>query len=347
MRIGFYVNDIMSEEESFTNNHLAMAAIGAGHEAWILQADSFKYDKDDRIKATARHAPVKRYQSAGSYLKELQSERARRELISVSDLDVLFLRSNPTIEVGPRAWAQSIGINFGRIAMKHGVIVVNDPSGLANAMNKMYFQLYPEEVRPRTIITRSKRQIKDFAKEEGKVVLKPLQGFGGQGVFLVQYGDTTNFNQIIDSLTKDGYVIAQEYLPEAKKGDTRLFLMNGQPLKYKGKYAAFRRVSAPDDIRSNIHAGGSLTEAKLTDEMFDLADLVRPKLVQDGMFLVGIDIVGNKIMEINVFNPGGLNFAQKLEGVNFCNAVIDTLERKVKYMKHYQRDFENVEMATL
>ncbi|HMO19850.1 MAG TPA: glutathione synthase, partial [Candidatus Melainabacteria bacterium] len=127
----------------------------AGHEAWILQADSFKYDKDDRIKATARHAPVKRYQSAGSYLKELQSERARRELISVSDLDVLFLRSNPTIEVGPRAWAQSIGINFGRIAMKHGVIVVNDPSGLANAMNKMYFQLYPEEVRPRTIITRS------------------------------------------------------------------------------------------------------------------------------------------------------------------------------------------------
>ena len=249
--------------------------------------------------------------------------------------------------MGHRAWAESIGINFGRIAMKHGVIVVNDPSGLANAMNKMYFQLFPEEVRPRTIITRDKRQIKDFAKEEGKIVLKPLQGFGGQGVFLVKYGDTANLNQIIDSLTKDGYVIAQEYLPEAKKGDTRMFLMNGQPLKYKGKYAAFRRVSAPDDIRSNIHAGGSLQPAKLTDDMFDLADLVRPKLVQDGMFLVGIDIVGDKIMEINVFNPGGLNFAQKLEGVNFSNAVINSLEKKVTYMKHYKRDFENEEMATL
>ena len=85
----------------------------------------------------------------------------------------------------------------------------------------------------------------------------------------------------------------------------------------------------------------------MTDEDFRLAEIVRPKLVQDGMFLVGIDIVGDKLMEINVFSPGGLGSSQKLEGVNFNDAVIDSLERKVDYMGYYRRNFNNTEMATL
>ena len=100
-------------------------------------------------------------------------------------------------------------------------------------------------------------------------------------------------------------------------------------------------------MRSNLHAGGSLARADLDDDAFRLAEIVRPKLVQDGMFLVGIDIVGDKLMEINVFSPGGLGSAQKLEGVNFSEAVIDSLERKVGYMGYYKRNFNNTEMNIL
>jgi glutathione synthase len=148
-------------------------------------------------------------------------------------------------------------------------------------------------------------------------------------------------------VSRDGYVIAQQYLPAAKDGDVRLFLMNGNPLVYEGKYAAFRRVSKKGDIRSNLNAGGRIAKASVTDEMLEIAEIVRPKLVQDGMFLVGLDIVGSKLMEINVCSPGGLGSASKLEGVDFATFVIEALERKVRYRKHAGTTLSNRELATL
>ncbi len=178
-------------------------------------------------------------------------------------------------------------------------------------------------------------------------MLKPLQGSGGQGVFLVKKDDLSNLNQIVETLTRDGFVIVQEYLPDAEAGDTRLFLMNGQPLRYKNKYAAFRRIRKGDDMRSNVSAGGSIAQAEITDRDLRIAEIVRPKLVADGMFLVGLDIVGDKLMEINVFSPGGLGSAQRFEKVNFTLAVLEALQRKVQYGEYYRRKFNNLEMATL
>ena len=100
-------------------------------------------------------------------------------------------------------------------------------------------------------------------------------------------------------------------------------------------------------MRSNIHAGGRLAEAEIGDVALRIAEIVRPKLVQDGMFLVGLDIVGDKLMEINVFSPGGLGSAQKFTKINFCRYVIEALERKVDYMSFYGRNFDNNEMSTL
>ena len=348
MKIGFMVNDIKTEEPGYTTTRLAMAAINRGHEAWVMGAGDFAYDVDEKIHARARSAPKSNYKSSDGYLADLQGKKAKIERITVDDLDILMLRNDPSTDLGLRSWAQSSGIIFGRAAMRHGVIVLNDPNGLAKAMNKMYFQLFPEQVRPRTLITRDRDEIKKFAKAEGEnIVLKPLQGSGGTGVFLVRKDDLSNLNQMIEAVSRDGYVIAQEYLPAASEGDTRLFLMNGQPFRYKGKYAAFRRVRTGDDIRSNIHAGGKLRQAEISDVHLKIAEIVRPKLVQDGMFLVGLDIVGDKLMEINVFSPGGLGSAQKFEKVNFSHAVIIALERKVEYMSYYRRNFDNVEMSSL
>ncbi|MDA1313398.1 MAG: glutathione synthase [Acidobacteria bacterium] len=348
MRFGFMVNNVETEEAGYTTVRLGMEATNMGHEAWFIGAGGFTYDVDEKIHAQARAVSKTNYKSNEVYVKDLQGPKARIEYITVDDLDVLMLRSDPSTETGARSWAQTAGINFGRVAMRHGVIVLNDPNGLSKAMNKMYFQLFPEEVRPRTLISHNRDEIKNFVKEQGgQAVLKPLQGSGGSGVFLVRPGDAANLNQMIESLTRDGYVIAQEYLPAAHEGDTRLFLMNGRPFRYRGKYAAFRRVRTGDDMRSNIHAGGKLREAEITDQHLKIAEIVRPKLVQDGMFLVGLDIVGDKLMEINVFSPGGLGSAQKFEKVKFTKGVIHALERKVDYMRYYRRNFDNVEMATL
>lgn len=347
MRIGFFVNDVMTELAAYTTIRLAMAATNRGHEVWLMGAGDLAYDPDGTISARARRAPAERYTALDNYLRHLQGPKAIAQRICVDGLDVLLLRNDPAVDAKSRPWAQNIGVIFGRMAMRHGVIVLNDPDGLSQAMNKMYLEYFPEEVRAKTLITRDHREIKAFSKEMGTIVLKPLQGSGGESVFLVRPDDVPNINQMIDAVTRDGFVVAQEYLPAAEGGDTRLFLMNGSPLMHRGKYAAFRRLRHGGDMRSNIHAGGTKAEAEVDRQALELAEMVRPKLVEDGMFLVGLDIVGDKLMEINVFSPGGLGSAQKFEKVNFANAVIAGLERKVKYMSYYRRNFGNVRMATL
>jgi glutathione synthase len=347
MKIGFVVNDVRTEEAAYTTTRLAMAAVNRGHEAWLIGCGDLAFDPDDHVRARARTVSKSSYKLNKNFLAELQGPKARSERITVDDLDVLMLRNDPAEDRRRRPWASTAGVLFGRAAMRHGVVVLNDPNGLAQAMNKMYFQLFPEEVRPKTLITRDRDEIKHFARELGTIVIKPLQGSGGEGVFMVRAAELGNLNQMVDAVARDGYVVAQEYLPDAAEGDMRLFVMNGQPLRYKNKYAAFRRLRSEDDIRSNIHAGGKKAEAVVDSRALQIAEIVRPKLVEDGMFLVGLDIVGDKLMEINVFSPGGLGSAQTFEGVNFAHAVVAALERKVHYMGYYRRDFNNVDMATL
>jgi glutathione synthase len=347
MRIGLVVNDVTTEKVGYTTTRIGQTAFNNGHDVWVIGVGDFALDPDERVAARAVAAPRARYKSPQAYLTALHGKKARSERTVVDDFDVLLLRNDPAEDTTKRPWAQTAGINFGRMAMRAGVIVLNDPNGLAKALNKMYFQNFPEEVRPQTLITQDRQEIRSFAREMGTIVIKPLQGSGGTNVFLVRPEDLPNLNQMVDAVLRDGYVIAQEYLPQAEQGDIRLFMMNGEPLRRKGKHAAFRRVRSGGDLRSNVHAGGSLARAEIDETALELAEMVRPKLVQDGMFLVGLDIVGDKLMEINVFSPGGFGSAQKFEGVNFAAPVVHALERKVDYMRYYRRNFDNKELATL
>jgi glutathione synthase len=261
---------------------------------------------------------------------------------------VLLLRNDPASDVNTRPWARLAGINFARLAMRHGVIVLNDPDGLTHAINKMYLQTFPREVRPRTLITRNRAEMKHFiAEHNGWGVLKPLAGSGGRNVFLVNPQSGANLNQMIDAVATEGYVIVQEYIAEAEIGDTRMFLMNASPLKCKGHYAAFHRIrhTGDSDFRSNMSAGASAARAIVSDEMLGLAELVRPKLIEDGMFLVGLDIIGNKLMEINVFSPGGLDSLVTLEGVPFMHEVIHAIEHKVEYRQNNPLILNNIEIS--
>jgi glutathione synthase len=348
MKIGFVVNDVATEEAGYTTTRLAMAAVNRGHEAWLMGVGDLASDADDTIRAWGRAAPGESYRSAKSYLAGVQGDDAQQQRIAVDELDVLLLRNDPAADLTTRPWAQSAGYIFGQRAARHGVIVLNDPSSLATAINKMYLEHFPEEVRPRALISRNADDIRKFVENEGgRAVLKPLQGSGGTNVFVVEPSEVGNLNQIIEAVSRDGYVIAQEYLPAAKQGDVRLFLMNGVPLEVDGRYAAFRRVAAKGDVRSNLHAGGRMQKAAVTDEMLHLADVVRPKLVRDGMFLVGLDIVGDKLMELNVFSPGGIGSSSKMEGSDFAVAIVTALERKVAYRAHAKGRLTNIELAML
>ncbi|MDQ3368581.1 MAG: glutathione synthetase [Myxococcota bacterium] len=348
MKIGLVCNDIATEEASYTTTRLGLSALEMGHEVWVMSVGDFANGPDESVHAWARTTPRATYRTTATYLTELQGPKARLERITVDDLDVLMLRNDPAADLGSRPWAQSAGMIFGQRAAARGVIVLNDPHALAYATTKMYFENFPQEVRPRSLISRSPQDLKKFVEGEGgRACLKPLQGSGGTNVFVITQKTSGNLNQMIDAVTRDGYAIAQEFLPDAKDGDTRFFLMNGEPLIVDGKYCAFRRISAKGDVRSNLHAGGRLARAKVTDQMLELAAIVRPRLIQDGMFLVGLDVVGDKLMEINVFSPGGLGSAAKFEKVDFSRAVIAAIERKVAARKLGRGTLPNRQLAML
>ena len=348
MRLGLVVNDVATEKAQYSTTRLALAANRRGHEVWLMGVGDLSHGETGTVMARARGPQDRSYRSLKSFLKDIQDPEMAAELISVEELDVLMLRNDPAEDAVERPWAQAAGVLFGQLAVAGGVLVVNDPSHLANALNKTYFQHFPEEVRPRTLISRTPEDIKAFVGElGGKAVLKPLQGSGGQGVFMIRGRKGENLNQIIETITRDGFVVAQEYLKKAEEGDVRLFVMNGAPLEVGGKIAAFRRVNEEDDIRSNMHVGGKAERVKVTDEMLRLVSLVRPRLIKDGMFLVGLDIVGDKLMEVNVFSPGGLGSAGDIHDVDFAAAVIEALEEKVAVRGGYGSSLRNDVLATM
>jgi glutathione synthase len=153
---------------------------------------------------------------------------------------------------------------------------------------------------------------------------------------------------MIEAISRDGYIVAQEVLPEASDGDVRLFVLNGEPLMRDGHHAAFRRVNRSADLRSNMSVGGKAQKVEVTDRMLEIVEIVRPKLVTDGMFLVGLDILGDKLMEVNVFSPRrAAHTCNKLYDTDFETTVIEALEYKIDLRRHYRTALTNVALATL
>lgn len=348
MRVAFFVNSIESEEPSFTTTSLAMAALVRGHDVCYVAPGDFVLRPDDSLMVRATTVPTAKYKDPQAFHDAFQSKDAQIRTIDVREVDVIFLRNDPSLDADERPWAAHIGAMFGRLASERGAIVVNDPSGLALAQNKLYFQDFPKAVRPETLISKSIEEIRAFIGDHRKgVIIKPLQGSGGKNVFKIATPDDANLNQIFEAVSGEGYLIAQAYLPEAKAGDIRFFMMNGKPLVRDGVYAAFRRVPAKGDLRSNMHAAGTAEAAKITDGILAVAEMVRPKLIEDGMFLVGLDIVGDKILEINVFTPGGLPDIAGMHKIDFSEEIIEALENKIVIRKAYAGSMSNRALATL
>ncbi|WP_353195235.1 glutathione synthase [Parapedobacter defluvii] len=328
MTITFIVNQVRKELAGYTTTALALEAHRRGHTVYYAGVGDLVYLPDGRVGAHSRKVPDREFRSLHTFLEAVVTEE--KQLSSSKNWDVMWLRNDPAADMEKRPWAQDAGVLFGQLVQQQGVLVLNNPNGLVKASNKMYLQYFPESVRPQTLITRDMADVEAFYRDQHhRIILKPLKGSGGKNVFLIDKKEDKNRKQIVEAICRDGFAIAQEYLPAAKKGDIRLFLMDGELLQRDGKVAAIKRVQQSGEIRSNIHQGAKAKKAVMNKEMEHIVEAVGPLLREDGIFLAGLDIVGDKLMEINVFSPGGLIHACEFQRTDFMDEVISAIEKKV------------------
>lgn len=348
MKICFVVNSVESEKCG-TTAFIMQEAHKRKHQVYAMGVGDFNYTNEQELSVFATSLPKNAGpETAKEFMEILNSDKAKHEKILVKDLDVLFIRNNPTEEASGREWAEHSGVAFGRMVQQEGVLVLNDAYALSNAfIDKLYFEELPSSIKPASLITRNKEDILGFfEKHKKKMVLKPLEGSGGRGVYLIDKNEK-NLNQIIENLTAQGYIIAQEFLPAVKDGDVRVLLMNGRVMEKDGKIGVLRRISGEGEFRSNIAQGATTDISPLTDEMKRIVDVVAPKLIRDGLFFVGLDIVKDKLIEINVLSPGGMDSFPAVGLSDFSDVVVKAIERKLEYKKHYGNKISNRELATM
>ena len=236
MKICFVISDIASEPVG-TSVVLTKKAHERGHTLYVMGVGDFVFHHDAPMSMRCKRVKKKlEYKTAEEFWTQVQEDNRKRKVITSDDLDVLFLRNNPTEETDDRHWAEHSGIAFARMIQQEGVLVLNDAFAMSHAfIDKLYFEELPSTIKPDSLITRSMEDLNKFWEDSGKkMVLKPLEGSGGQDVYLIDK-DRKNLNQIFETISEKGYVIAQEFLPEVSKGDVRIILMNGKVLEEDGK----------------------------------------------------------------------------------------------------------------
>jgi glutathione synthase len=270
---------------------------------------------------------VGRMDKVSSSLKSFyKNVKLRDEMLPLAGFDTIFFRANPPLD--------PIMLNF-LDSVKDDVFIINSLQGMREANNKLYTAAFGDahsNIIPNTHVSKNKdyliQQIKD--SKANKMILKPLNGFGGSGVILIEKSAMGNINSLLDFYitNSDGtsnYVILQDYIKGADQGDVRILLLNGEPV------GAMRRIPGSNDHRSNVSAGGSIAKHTLSKTEKALCKQIGPKLVSDGLYFVGIDVIGGMLVEVNVMSPGGITYMNKVykNKVKVEERVIDFVESKV------------------
>ncbi|MEZ0453362.1 glutathione synthase [Sphingobacterium thalpophilum] len=332
MKIAFVINQTHKETERFTTTLLALKAHQLGHEIYYIGLADFYYESAHIAAHVRAVLPEQHIMSAKALMEALRN--CKKIKMELEIMDVVWLRFDPVLDMVNRPWAASSALQFASLLKEKGVQVINDPDSLSRASNKLYLEGFDETIRPKTIVTRNYADVVDFFEKQNKlIILKPLKGSGGKNVFLINKENQQNLKQTVEAIARDGYVIGQEYLHEAAQGDIRFFLLNGEPILINGKFAAVHRVQQGNEIRSNVHQGAKTQAAQITPELLLMVDKVKDKLIQDGMYFVGLDIVGDRIMEINVFSPGALCQTEEIVKEDFSTFIIKQLETKISLQK--------------
>jgi glutathione synthase len=295
-------------EDQDTSFALMLEAQSRGHRVDHCLARQLYLD-GGRLFATTRRAAMQRE-------PERPIALASSEDVCLHDVDAIFVRTDPPFD-SDYLWCT---LMLDRVS--DDTLVVNDPHGLRQANEKLYACYFPV-LMPRTLVSSDKARIKRFVVDVGgRAVIKPLGGAGGEGVMTLTDGDL-NLNAIIEATTHSGrrVAMAQEFLPAVHEGDKRILVLEGEPL------GAILRVPQRGDVRSNIHVGGTVVKTEVTAAERELVATLAPKLAEDGLYFVGIDVIGGKLTEINVTSPTGIQQMSRLDGVNYSERVIAWVEQ--------------------
>ena len=288
---------------------LALEAQARGHRLYHYLTRHLSL-VDGRVIAKARRLRVRRDPKPPAELDAF-------ETLDLAKMDVILMRQDPPFDM---AYITATHV------LEHlidKVLVVNDPASVRNAPEKL-FATHFDGLMPPTLVSSDRDEIVAFRNKHRDIILKPLFGNGGAGVFRVKKDDE-NFNALLESFAAfyREPIVVQRYLPEVRKGDKRIILVDGEPV------GAVLRVPPKGEARANLHVGGKAVKAKISRRERDICDAIGPTLKAKGLVFVGIDVIGDYLTEINVTSPTGIQEINRLDGTTLEKRVWDAIEKRL------------------
>lgn len=309
LRVAFQMDPIAAINiDGDSTFRIALEAQARGHALFYYTPDRLIY-RHGRVLARGWPLTVRREQ--GNHF----SLGAETE-VDLAEMDVVWLRQDPPFDMGYITTTHLLD----RIHPK--TLVVNDPFWVRNCPEKLLVLDFPD-LTPPTLIARDLAMIRDFKAEHGDVILKPLYGNGGAGVFRLDPNDRNlaSLHELFTSINREPMIV-QKYVPAVVKGDKRIILVDGEPV------GAINRVPAAGETRSNMHVGGRPEPTQLTDRERDICVAIGPTLREKGQIFVGIDVIGDWLTEINVTSPTGIQELERFDGTNVAARIWQVIEAK-------------------
>lgn len=311
LRVAFQMDPMESVDiDADTTFALAEVASQRGMTLYEYAPEHLAYNAG-RIEAYARPMTVRR--EAGNHV----SFEPRKRLNLAEDVDVVWMRQDPPFDMSYITAAHLLE------RLKGETLVVNDPEWVRSCPEKIVPLDYPE-LMPETLITRDRTAIDAFREKHKDIIIKPLYGNGGIGVFLVKSGDS-NYSSLLEMFFESSRepIIAQAFLPDVTNGDKRILIVGGRPV------GAINRVPQKGETRSNMHVGGQAVPTDLTESDLKICDAIGPMLKERGQILVGIDVIGDKMTEINITSPTGVQELKRFTGIDAAAICWDEIEARL------------------
>ena len=292
-----------------TTFRLAEEAQARGHELFYYTPDKLALD-EGRVKASGWPLQVRREQGNHFTLGEAQT-------IDLATQDVVWLRQDPPFDMGYITTTHILDM------IHPGTLVVNDPFWVRNYPEKLLVLQFPD-LTPPTTIARDLATLTAFKHRHGDIILKPLYGNGGAGVFRLDPNDRNlnSLHELFTGINREP-LIAQKFLADVAAGDKRIILVDGEPV------GAINRVPAAGETRSNMHVGGRPEKIGLTEREYEICAAIGPLLREKGQILVGIDVIGGWLTEINVTSPTGIQELERFDGINVAGMIWDAMEKRL------------------
>lgn len=307
------ISDInIKKDSSFA---MLLEAQARGYEIYYLEMDDI-YLEHGRTFASLRSLEVVEDPNGWYTLGEAQE-------MPLSDLDTVLMRKDPPFDT------EFIYATYLlERAEDEGLLVVNNPKSLRDCNEKL-FTAWFAEFTPPTLVTRRSDKIREFYQQHSDMILKPLDGMGGASIFRVKPGDA-NLGVIIETLTEHGnrYAMAQAFIPDIKDGDKRILVVDGEPMPY-----CLARIPTKGETRGNLAAGGRGEARPLTESDRRIAEAIGPTLKAKGLYFVGLDVIGDRVTEINVTSPTCIREIDAAYGTNISGKLMDAIERQLTKMK--------------